>query len=560
MSIGFQTIIPSSFIPKPLQSGSQHVIRRRQAEILPVSQVSYKHSGNDRLIFNINSSNEFLDAQNSYLKFRLHTYGIIAAAVGGENPVAAVDDPFLSLATGGAHALFKEVILRLQNGVEICRIQDYDKWYAMMSSVNESREHVDSFGWMYGDSVGRFAQFDPLRVKHIHDGSLVAADVVYAGLLRGDVDGTAVTQIYGPLVPENLDTIGIDDVKAGDPTNILEPTLRARSGGFSSARVQVCNSGTNTSPPESQASTAGRTVCMTIPLSILSMNQFLPLPFIQGGLQLEFVLNNPVYAMSLNDNVTPVATAEMDYAIMRPRFVTTMVQPSEEIQAQYLNLYKAGKLVYPFHKIQTFLNTNSGANGTFSFVMNPNVRSAVLAMSIAQNLNANTVTRTTNAYSNSYIYDCTGKFLKMGVNSYQYKVGSDNYPDIAVDCSDAYNAEAFAQTQKAFSHLSSIAFTPRAAPHEWWSINQDSGKTTGNGVAAPDEPIKFIMTTDLSRDGSLFSGVDISIAPFILECGTSGAYQLGAYNAQADELSFIRTFLTSNALLKVSSDGVSIIH
>jgi hypothetical protein len=68
------------------------------------------------------------------------------------------------------------------------------------------------------------------------------------------------------------------------------------------------------------------------------------------------------------------------------------------------------------------------------------------------------------------------------------------------------------------------------------------------------------MTTDLSRDGSLFSGVDISIAPFILECGTSGAYPLGANNAQADALRYIRTFLTSNALLKVSSDGVSIIH
>src|SRR5688572_26961147 len=132
--IHVSTIIPSSLIPRPLQSGSQHIIRKRQVEVLPVSQTTYKHGGNDRLVFNITSANEFLDAQNSYLRFEFRAYGITSAAT---------DDPFLSLATGGAHALFREVILRLQNGVEIARITDYDKWYAMMSMVNESREHVD---------------------------------------------------------------------------------------------------------------------------------------------------------------------------------------------------------------------------------------------------------------------------------------------------------------------------------------------------------------------------------------------------------------------------------
>lgn len=542
----FDTIIPSTFVPKPLVSGSQHVIRRRQTEILPVSQVTYQQSANDRILFNINSASEFMDAQNSYLRFELRTYGLSSSGTA---------DPLRSLATGGANALFKQIIIRLQNGTEIIRIDDYNRWFAQASTLTQSAEHVERFGWMYGDSVGRYLQYDPRQMKPMAVGSMAAATVYHYHISTGDDDSSTdgVAEKYlGGLIPDNIATLAaatsvIPDVDGSDSNPTYTVTgLTARSGGYASARVQACNTSSNSS---TLAST-GLVLCMPVPLSLLQLHEFLPLPFIQGGIQIEFVLERPELALSVNDNVTLAATSVLDYSIVTPRMVCQFVQPSEEIMSEYLSLYKNNMLVYPYMKVQHYLHTNSGANGTFSFVMHPNARSAILATSVATNLNSNTSSNTANAYDNAVVYDSIGTFLKQEINGYQYKVGSDNYPDKAVSMPDAYNAEAFAQSQKAFGHLGSVLFAPRSAPWDWWSIHADSGKATN------DETRKLIMAYDLARDGSIFSGVDVSIAPFQAEFTTSAAYQLNSANA----LRYMHTWIVSNAILRIGSSGVSVIN
>ena len=536
MSVKFNTIVPSTFVPKPLTSGSQHVIRRRKVEILPVSQTTYQYSGNNRIQFNIQSASEFLDCQNSFLRFELRAYGISATGT---------DDPFLALATGGAHALIKQAIVRLQNGTEIMRIDDYNKWYAMMSNLTQSAEHVDRYGWMYGDSVGRYKQFDPKRVR-----PQVTAAYTVAGLqFSGNVEGGAATLTSRtlPLIPENMKlTLDVDD--AADPASIADSVIDPLTGGANSARVEACNNASN----NSALSETGRILSCNLPLSIFQLHQFLPLPFIQGGLQLELVLEDPVRALCLNEYVAAdgslPTTPAVDYSIVTPRYVCQMVQPSEEIMSKYLMKYKEGTLTYPYLKTQHYLNTNNGSNGTFSFVMHPNMRSAVLASTIVQNLNANTSGKTANSYDNGYVYDAIGTTIKAKINSYQYKVGSDNFPDIAVSMPDTYNSEAFAESQRAFGHLGSVLFAPRSQPRDWWSTNTDSGET--------DESIRMVMAYDLSRDSSIFSGIDVSVAPFTAEFGTSAAYQLNSTNATR----YCHTYVVGNAILKISQAGVSVLN
>lgn len=532
MSVKFQTIIPSTMVPKPLNSGSQHIIRRRKIEVLPVNQTNYQFSGNNRIQFNISSASEFMDAQNSYLRFDFRAYGL---------DTEGKDDPLLSLATGGAHALFKTITIRLQNGTELVKVGTYNKWYGMTSGLTQSADHVESFGWMYGDSVGRFKSFDPRKTKYLHHSTMTADNIRYAELAAGGA--ATLVHRYLPLVPDNLNCLGglvEDDVKATPIAN-----LQAESGGFNAARVQACLNTSN----DADLATPGVILSATLPLSILQMHSYLPLPYIQGGLQIEIELDNPVYALSSNDGITPGTSGVLDYAIYTPRMVCQFVQPSEEIMSQYLNLYKQNKLTYPYMKIQHYLNTDSGADATSSFVMHPNMRSAVLATTIVQNRNANTTTQTADADSNSHIYDCIGTTIKANINSYQYKVGSDNYPDTAVSMPDIYNAEAFLESQRAFGHLGSVLFAPRSRPSEWWSVNLDSADNAA-------ESLRLVMAYDLSRDSSIFSGVDVSVAPFTAEFGTSAAYRLGESNSTR----YYHTWIFGNAILKIGQSGVSVLN
>jgi hypothetical protein len=534
MSLAIQSILPSTLMPAAVASASQHIIRKRKVEILPQNQIVYKYSGSNRLVFNINSASEFLDCQNSFLKFEFRAYGTTATDT---------VDPFLSLATGGSHALFKEVIVRLQNGTEIARVSDYHKHYAMMSSITEPADHVKNYGWAYGDSLGRYREFDPSRVKNAHSGAQVTAANTRVIQVATNANPSVLTNQYNPLVPENLDTLTGLPVIASAALAYTEAGLRTASGGWASARVAACIA--NGTAQDAALAQTGKVLCMTIPLSILQMHQFLPLPFIQGGLQIEFVLENPVHSLCVNDNTTPVASSSVDYSIVNPRYICQMVQPSEEIMSSYMGWYKSDKLVYPYIKVSHFMNTHAGGAGDINIVMAPSVRSAVFVATIVQNINANTTGHDTTAADNAYIYDGIGTFLKTNISSYQYKVGSDSYPEAAVQMPDTYNAEAFMEAQRAFGHLGSVLFTPRTNANDWWSVNTDSG------VAA--ETKKLVLAYDLARDGSIFSGVDISIAPFTAVFGST-AYTL------ANPTRYLHTYLYSNAVCKIGQSGCSILN
>jgi hypothetical protein len=489
------------------------------------------------MVFNINSASEFLDCQNSFLRFEFRAYGV--------SGTGAAADPFLSLATGGAHSLFKSIIVRLQNGTEIMRIDDYHKYYAMVSSITEPADHVKNYGWAYGDSLGRYREFDCARVKNVHIADQSAASSRFAVLFE-NVDCAndaavlaAQTHFYGPLVPENLAAVSATTAMA---TAYTEIGLRAESGGWAAARVQACTPNT-----DATLATAGKVLCMTIPLSILQLHQFLPLPFIQGGLQIEFVLENPALSLCVNDNaaIAEVSTCAVDYAIVNPRYVCQMVQPSEEIMSSYMNWYKNGNLVYPYIKVGHYMNTHAGGTGDINVVMNPSVRSAIFVATIAQNANANTTVNGATVASNAYVYDCIGTFLKTNISSYQYKVGSDSFPEAAISMPDTYNSEAFMEAQRAFGHLGSVLFAPRVNASDWWGVNTDCGQA--------GETKSLVMAYDLSRDSSIFSGVDISIAPFTASFGTSAAYGL------ANPVRYLHTFLFSNAVLRLSQQGASVL-
>jgi hypothetical protein len=143
-------VVPPEFINKPLSSSSKHILRNRFEEITPLtSATEYSYNGNSRLEFLINSSADFVDFQNSYLRFDLTTtmeFDVDAAA--SPNP-----DATRALATGGAHSIFREIRIESSNGVILNRIDRYNKFYAMYSTGFD-QDYVENVGAYYGDSIG----------------------------------------------------------------------------------------------------------------------------------------------------------------------------------------------------------------------------------------------------------------------------------------------------------------------------------------------------------------------------------------------------------------------
>jgi hypothetical protein len=529
MAVQIHQITPVGFSRPPLVSGGMKVVKRRVCEMLPVSQTTYKYSGNNRLQFNISSANEFLDCSRSFIRFELRCYGI-----SGTGPIA---DPLLALGTGGVHSLFKQVTLRLQNGTEICRIDDYHKWYAMMSCASESAEHVERCQWMSGDSVGAQKTFNSKKVKHLSSAAFADATLRHVSI-ADNANPAVVVARYPGLVPDNVPATL--DVLATAALTIS--TVGGRSGGFNSARVEA--TGDNT---DATLATAGVVLCCQLPLSIFQLHQFLPLGYIQGGLQLEIQLENPIYSLIVNPYAALATTSATDYSIVNPRFCAELVQPSEEIMAQFLNWYKAGSLQYPYQKVNHYMHTNAGAAGDFSFVVHPNMRSVISALTVIQNKNANTAGRTANAYDNAQVYDSIGTFLKAGINSYQYLIGSDQFPQNKVNLPDTYNAEAYAHLQRTFNQMGSILFSPRFDPSDWWSVNADSANTA--------ESLKLILSYDFTRDSSIFSGLDVSLAPFTIAIGDTAGYTLNAVASNR----YVHTFITGNAIMKISQEALSVV-
>jgi hypothetical protein len=168
MSNEISPIIPDEFIVKPLQSSSSYIVDARFEEVSPSTSAStYSFNTNSRLEFLINSSSEFLDFANSYLRFDLENVVLL----NNES-----DETTKSLATGGGHSLFNEIRIESSNGAVLSRIPRYNKWYAMMSQ-SYPQDWVETLGGYHGDSLGN------ATVLHIgKDTAVSSSRKVYANV------------------------------------------------------------------------------------------------------------------------------------------------------------------------------------------------------------------------------------------------------------------------------------------------------------------------------------------------------------------------------------------
>lgn len=487
MSVSVATLIPSQAVLEMPKSTSKHVLRRRQVEILPMENTEFTYAGNDSIKFNISSSTELLDGLDSYIKMDVQFTNAEAA-----------NRQFQSLDAGGAHALFRQIELRTQNGTLIQRYDNYNRWYAIMSYATHAPQHVEVVEASAGDSVGS----------------------------------------------------GVGAIGAGGIVNVVNP-YQPTTEYYAPRRGAVARAGAKVKLVFKPAVSFLQQK-QWIPLAFIKQGLQLELKLERPEHVLEkgmIDLNNPVAAA---DDVNEANA--LNYTVSDPKFMAMMVTADESIMAEYLKEFNSGGLHMSIlgykHDRRSFDNSSANFNSNFHI----GVRSARHVLSVAQ---ASNISQATGAAAQNN--QSLSTFLDFSISKYQFKSGSEEFPYRAVNC-DAYSAEAFEQLMLTTNQHAGTLWNVRMSPKEWRRVNsvrvRDAADATNGDYA--NVATKFIMSARLDRNDDNFTGLDLSLNPLDMEItGGSLNFAAGGLNANVGSV-IIHVFVAYDILVSISADGVVI--
>lgn len=145
-SISVKPLVPHEMVIDQPKSTSAHVLRKRQVEVIPSENTNFSFETNDRIVINLSSQTEFLDASSGYLR------GTITSVMIDANDNKSVVTRALD--EGGIMACFKNIELRTQSGVLIERWDRANRLYALLSNATHPRYFVESAMGDQLDSIG----------------------------------------------------------------------------------------------------------------------------------------------------------------------------------------------------------------------------------------------------------------------------------------------------------------------------------------------------------------------------------------------------------------------
>lgn len=512
--IEFQPAFPPQMTPSMPYSSSDFIASRRTKVFLPDQQTTYSFDGNDRLVFTMNSNNEFLDGQNSWIEFDL-----TVAATGDSLNATQLTQRIIDV--GGAHALFRRMQVSLSNGTQIEDVQGYNKLYSIMRLNTMSENHVRYVEAMSGDGMVS----DRLEPSP-YDGSgwrtvtavLAEAGINAAGttltLAAAAANANALTELADGDVIRISGTVGgalttaivrVNGAPAANNTVTIDGHVAAAMTVVT--RIQVAKSGSLQTPRFRAASTAAIKLRMKPFSNFLQNAKFVPLMFLKN-LQFTFECERGPLAMRLL--AAPGNNAGITYTITNPRFVCDLVTPSEPVLQEMLQVYNSDQGIYhPFISFQGSVRRLSAGSG--SVTIPSSVRSAKAAI-LAQYPSACEVVE-----ANSYITDTVSTSVKDLLTEVSVTIGSERFPyGRAIDTADIYNGETFAHLQKALDVHGNVTKDTSLISSDYYAIN------TVLGVA--DESRRFVVGIPLARDMvSTGCGVDLISDDVIVEMTKSGA-------------------------------------
>jgi hypothetical protein len=302
--------------------------------------------------------------------------------------------------------------------------------------------------------------------------------------------------------------------------------------------------GSSTQGAREYAANNVTTLCVQPAIPLLMMEQFVPLALIRGGLRIIFELAPAYQVLSAPPaSITEGSVASASATIANPRFVTSFVQPSQEVMQAYLAQYNGEGISYTVPDYQLFQNQVAAGNSSLNaFQHHANVRSARAVYTIQQNVNQNTERDVAVADESSWAVDA-GLLLKMNLSAYQYYSGALRFPtQNTVDMTDESNSEAL-QYYLQCRGLQGIEKSIRPHPNEWMERQTVDGETDSSAL---------VLAAKLGRGDDSYSGLDLSLQPLTTELTYDAVYAINATN----EVRYLQTWLESDATITVSADGI----
>ena len=545
--------IPMEFMNGNMHSNDLDVLSQKQREIIPreLSSFGYETSSNmmgagslsNKLTFYVSDPRMYCDLLDSY--FTADFRAIARRA--NDAPLAAFID------AGGIHSLIKTLTIKI-GGTVLMRLDDYNKWYNVNNFATHSAEYVD---YMLGPSLDSQDDYQ-LSEDDVWEDVATTANLASATLSNAGV----LAAFYGASDANTLaDVNGIrQSVKVGDIVRINGGTTPqvarvraigtfadAANGTITLANASLANTFTALGAAAlvklevRRKSTRARVVNQAnnmkiqwrLPAGCLSFLKYFPLPYIQNiaPLEIEFEWIDPRLGIVLRDSAEASATNEIGYLVSRPRFIVSLVEPSNKVREMHDKLYNDNGIWMPYLNYRHFQNRITTGATDVAVTIQTNVSSARHVFSV--------ITGQTNDDANTTATQAVksqSTFYRSQLNYFRYQSGSLQFPDYGnVQCGGSTGimaGEAFAQLLLSFGIKENTVHKTRIRPYEWQSVDSE----------------KFIIAVPLAKDSSLWTG--LSCKNNFLELTINKVSVATEYN--------LHTYLGYDCALCISKSTVSV--
>jgi len=519
-----QGSIPSKAIVQPITTSDKFILHKKNVEIPSHINGDYSYTGNSRIEFDINSPSDFIDFQNSYFRCDLTTDLLLEGA----------DCSSRYLSEGGINALIRECRLESQGGVLIDRVQRYNKWYAMMSSILHPKDYVDANLQAAGDSVAIEATGQNLSSFKIATGSAFVYDDT-AGASEQLMTGTASDFLNEVKVGDVVVFVDNDGASYTGVVSVLTSATTLNVSGvgttdFTANSMYIVRKDEGVEPARQRiANTDSSVVSTKLMLPFMSdMESYFPLFLVRSGLRLIIELERPEFVLAAPQEVISAGYTGASYTISNANYVASFVKPSEALASQFVNLYKQSGLSFHHVGYEHRMNVISGNSiGTQNLRLQVNGRSARHLLGFIQDIRGETVSSATaSAGKSTFTCDSISQRIKGGLSEYQVEIGSERYPQSSpLDVSSADNAEVLVELEKTLG-IFGLPVPHRWQPSEWIDAPSpykefEQGQTGGRAQAS-----RLILPANFSRDSSPWCGVDSTLHSINVMPNIASAYAL----------------------------------
>jgi hypothetical protein len=468
------------------------------------------------MVFNINSSMDFVSMLESYIAFDFYRSGDA--------------DDNMSLDEGGVHSLFSRCIIEV-DGREVLNLDAYNVLHAVLSNSTVSEDHVDSMLFSEGDSSSGSSNdpflesaFQTVRALTHTDISFVTASKTFTL-----VGGKATKELKpgDTLVLNNGGTSEIAEVVAvtTDLSFTIKDALSANAdialGAIDSvfvhvkgvpAAVQKIPMRQLVCEPISEATSTR--VCFRPSLAFFQMEKWIPLFALRQGIRISFDLADPNQVFNYNTlpSLAPSSADARTYTITNPRFVAALYEPAESVLRETISALKGDGLQFPMmnyvHRRNTIQSTDTSRT---DITLNFSVQSASHALAVLRGAliseGDTDVVRSNNSIST---------WSRFNMENYVFRVAGESFPWSERVKLDTYSSEALCVLKDVMNQAGSTLWQHRFEPQSWHSRNTLYYST---GDASTTDSSKLIMSTRFDKHHSYFSGLNLRNDPLIVELG-----------------------------------------